>query len=188
MPGMNPGLDRLPGVLDEKRSVMEILRHCTTAEEIEQPSAKAVIHSVEECNIAHFACHGRTNHVDPSSSGLILQRKDESGNAVQDVLTVHDLSEINLQHAQLAYLSACSAAENKLADEAIHVVRSFQVAGFPQVIGCLWPSVDTVCVEVARNFYASLVEQGGLRLESRGIAAALHTMSQRRERKTGNYG
>jgi CHAT domain-containing protein len=177
-PGMKPGLDRLPGVLDEKRSIIEILRHFTAVEEIEQPSAVAVIHSVEKCNIAHFACHGRTSHIDPSSSGLILQRKDESGGAVQDVLTVHDLSEINLQHAQLAYLSACSTAENKaahLADEAIHVVSSFQVAGFPHVIGCLWPSADRVCVEVARGFYASLVEQGVLRLESRGIAAALHT-------------
>ncbi|KFZ23764.1 hypothetical protein V502_01755 [Pseudogymnoascus sp. VKM F-4520 (FW-2644)] len=177
-PGMKPGLDRLPGVLDERRSVMEILRHYTTVEEIEQPSAEAVIHSLEECNIAHFACHGRTNYIDPSSSGLILQRKDESWSVVQDVLTVHDLSEINLQYAQLAYLSACSTAENKaalLADEAIHVVSGFQVAGFPHVIGCLWPSVDRVCVEVARGFYALLVEQDVLRLESRGIAAALHT-------------
>lgn len=75
---------------------MDILRHYTTVEEIEQPSAEAVIHSVKECNIAHFACHGRTNHIDPSSSGLILQRKEEFGSAGQDVLTVHDLSEINL--------------------------------------------------------------------------------------------
>jgi hypothetical protein len=49
------------------------------------------------------------------------------------------------------------------------------VAGFPYVIGCLWPSVDRVCVEISRGFYASLVEQEALRLESRGIAAALHT-------------
>lgn len=177
-PGMRPGRDRLEGVLDEKESVIEILRHYTTVEQIEQPSAEAVIHKVEECNIAHFACHGRTSHVDPSSSGLILQRKDESGSSVQDVLTVHNLSEINLQHARLAYLSACSTAENKavrLADEAIHVVSGFQVAGFPHVIGCLWPSVDRVCVEIARGFYASLVKEGVLRLESGCIAAALHT-------------
>jgi CHAT domain-containing protein len=175
---VTPELKPLPGVLDEKKSVMEILQQYTTVEDMEQPRAEAVIHSVEECNIAHFACHGRTNHVDPSSSGLILQREDESGSAKQDVLTVHDLSEINLQHAQLAYLSACSTAENKaarLADEVIHVVSGFQVAGFPHVIGCLWPSVDRVCVQVARDFYASLVEQGVLRLESRGIAAALQS-------------
>lgn len=177
-PGIKPGLDRLPGVLDEKKSVMEILRRHTTVEEIEQPSTDAVIHSLKGCNIAHFACHGRTNNIDPSRSGLILQRKDESGSVVQDVLTVHDLSEINLQHAQLAYLSACSTAENKavhLADEVIHVVSGFEVAGFAHVIGCLWPSGDRECVEVARGFYGSLVEQGVLRLQSGVIAAALHT-------------
>ena len=81
---------------------------------------------------------------------------------------MHNLSEINILHTQLAYLSA------RLANEAIHVVSGFQVAGFPHVIGCLWLSVDRVYVEVARGFYASLVEQGVLRLESRGIAAALH--------------
>ncbi|KAH8776013.1 CHAT domain-containing protein [Hyaloscypha sp. PMI_1271] len=154
---VTPGMTPLPGVFDEKRTVMEILRYHTTVEDIERPSAEEVIHCVKECNIAHFACHGRTNH---------------------NVLTVHDLSKINLQYARLAYLSACSTAENKaagLADEAIHVVSSFQVAGFPHVIGCLWPSPDRVCVEVARGFYTSLVEQGVLRLESRGIAAVLHT-------------
>lgn len=81
-PGIEPGLNRLPGVLDEKLSVIEILQHFTTVEEIEQPSVAAVIHSMEKCEIAHFACHGRTNHIDPSSSGLILQRKDDLGGTI----------------------------------------------------------------------------------------------------------
>jgi len=34
----------------------------------------------------------------------------------------------------------------------IHVVSGFQVAGSAHVIGCLWPSLDTVCVEVVRQF------------------------------------
>jgi hypothetical protein len=111
-PGMPLGRERLEGVSHEKHSVMDVLRHYTTVEQIEQPSAEAVISKVGECNIAHFACHGRTSQVDPSSSGLILQRKSDSG-SVQDVLTVHTLSEINLQRARLAYLSACSIAETK---------------------------------------------------------------------------
>jgi hypothetical protein len=53
--GIKLGLDK---VLDKKRSVMEILRHYTTVEEIEQPSAEAVIHSVEKCNITYFAYYG----------------------------------------------------------------------------------------------------------------------------------
>jgi hypothetical protein len=42
------------------------------------------------------------------------------------------------------------------------------------VIGCLWPSVDRVCVEIARGFYASLIKEGVLRLKSGYIIAALH--------------
>jgi hypothetical protein len=97
--GMRLGQDRLEGVLDEKESVIEILRHYTTVEQFEQPSAEAVIHKLEECNIAHFAYHGRTSYANPSSSRLILQRKDESGSSVQDVLTMYNLLEINLQNA-----------------------------------------------------------------------------------------
>lgn len=41
-------------------------------------------------------------------------------------------------------------------DEVIHVVSGFLAAGFPHVVGCLWPSNDRVCVEVARVFCSSL--------------------------------
>jgi hypothetical protein len=50
--GMQLGLGRLPGVLDEKRSIMEIPRHYTTVEGIKQPSVEAVIHGVEEPTMA----------------------------------------------------------------------------------------------------------------------------------------
>jgi CHAT domain-containing protein len=82
---------------------------------------------------------------------------------VQDKLTVETISETNLPNAWLAYLSACSTAENKakrLSDEVIHVASGFLVAGFPHVIGCLWPSNDRVCVEMAKEFYSSLLEWG----------------------------
>jgi len=52
-------------------------------------------------------------------------------------------------------------------------VNSFQVAGFGHVIGCIWPLVDRVCVEVARGFYLSLSRQGISRGEIRDVAEAL---------------
>lgn len=60
------------------------------------------------------------------------------------------------------HLSACSTAENKaarLSDEVIHVVSGFQVAGFPHVIGCLWPAGDSECVEVSKRFYSSVLQR-----------------------------
>ncbi len=64
----------------------------------------------------------------------------------QDLLTVRCSVGLRLKGAQIAYLSACSTAENKaawLSDEVIHLVSGFQVAGFPHVIGCLWPAGDS---------------------------------------------
>jgi CHAT domain-containing protein len=173
---VTPGLKSLSGARLEKENVAQVLRNYAIIEDVEQPNAEAIARRLNECTIAHFACHGRTDSVDPSNSGLIFTRRDESGDPVQDPLTVHSISEINLQNAQLAYLSACSTAENKaarLADEAIHVATGFQAAGFPHVIGCLWPSVDRVCADVACSFYTSLTQKEGLDLGNKAIAAAL---------------
>ncbi|KAK4244031.1 CHAT domain-containing protein [Corynascus novoguineensis] len=114
------------------------------------------------------------DHIDPSNSGLVLQKQGEGQEAEQDRLTVHRISELSLAHAYIAYLSACSTAENtstELSDEVIHVVSGFRVAGFPHVVGCLWPSVDRICADVASKFYESL--QGGKRWDGRAVAWAV---------------
>ena len=115
--------------------------------------------------------------VDPSKSGLVFQRQDGSGCLFQDAVTVHDVSELKLEHARIAYLSACSTAENKairLKDEVIHIVSGFQVAGFAHVVGCLWPSADMVCVKVAEGFYGSLFRRKDTEVEDIDVATALH--------------
>ncbi|KAK4246224.1 CHAT domain-containing protein [Corynascus novoguineensis] len=105
---------------------------------------------------------------------LDLPNQGEGQEAEQDRLTVHRISELSLPHAYIAYLSACSTAENnstKLSDEVIHVVSGFQVAGFPHAVGCLWPSFDRVCADVASKFYQSL--QGAIRWDGRAVAYAV---------------
>ncbi|KAK5994026.1 Small ribosomal subunit uS17B-like protein [Cladobotryum mycophilum] len=152
-PNMRPPAD-LRGVPDERQKVL-----------------------TSRCDIAHFACHGLTDHKDPSNSGLLLQRSIDGGAAVeQDRLTMQKVSSLHLASARLVYLSACSTAENRAAqlqDEGIHVVSGFQVAGFPHVVGCLWPSVDRVCVEVASRFYARLLEGRGAEWCDEDVALAL---------------
>lgn len=70
-----------------------------------------------------------------------------------------------------------STAENKderLADESIHLGSGFLVAGFRHVIGCLWPSSDRVCVEIAREFYRELDVRSGQGIDDMAFARALH--------------
>ncbi|PQE31107.1 CHAT domain-containing protein [Rutstroemia sp. NJR-2017a WRK4] len=117
---------------------------------LEQPTKKDVLESFDICNIAHFACHGRADRLEPAKSSLLL------GKETCEELTINDLDIINHDRAQIAYLSACSTAENKvrnLADESIHLASTFQLVGFPHVIGTLWGANDNAAVKVAGEFY-----------------------------------
>ncbi|KAN0071674.1 CHAT domain containing protein [Elaphomyces granulatus] len=159
----NPPKD-LPGVTKERDEIIKAAHDRINVVALNQPSAEQVLESLKVCRIAHFACHGTSDSLDPSNSGLILQKSSNEPGEVfeQDRLTAHRIAELQLRHTQIAYLSACSTAENKaakLSDEVIHVVSGFQVAGFPHVVGCLWPAGDLECVEVARRFYLSVLQQ-----------------------------
>jgi len=171
-----PGLPTLPGVEFEKEAILKVIPAHVKPQVYEHPNAGCIIQSLEHCSIAHFACHGLSDYTDPSKTGLVFQKKDETGCLVRDVMSVHDVSELRLERARVAYLSACSTAENgaaKLRDEVIHVVSGFQVAGFAHVVGCLWPSEDAVRVEVAKEFYGALFNEGA-EMDDKGIAMALH--------------
>ncbi|KAJ5970776.1 uncharacterized protein N7479_000694 [Penicillium vulpinum] len=194
--GNTPGADDLPGAVSEKSTVLKTLGSSVQAKILDQPDSVSVIRQIPECNIAHFACHGVSDWMYPSQSGLLLQT-DSPGfetptdtetpidtetspdpeSPAQDVLSFEKLCESNPTQGEIAYLSACSTAENNifpLMDEMLHVVSGFQVAGFRHVIGTLWPSGDEVCVEVAGAFYAELCRSGTLQYTDRDIAIALH--------------
>ncbi|PWI64025.1 hypothetical protein PCL_00446, partial [Purpureocillium lilacinum] len=111
----NPGkLCDLPGVVIEEERVRALLAGNIPVQSLKSPSAGHVIDRVRQCSIAHFACHGSTDHADPSNSALIFQRQDDQ-ELKQDRLTVRLVSELSLAGAHIAYLSACSTAENKAA-------------------------------------------------------------------------
>jgi CHAT domain-containing protein len=169
-----PDANGLPGVEKEKTAVVRALGNSVSVEVLEQPNVASVLHQIQQCTIAHFACHGVSNSSDPSESGLLLQTSATEPR--QDILSVRKISQTHLAGGEIAYLSACSTAENRaasLVDEVLHVVSGFQVAGFRHVVGCLWPSSDSVCVEVAKSFYSE-IRRGGMEWEDRAVAAALH--------------
>ncbi|KAJ4240578.1 hypothetical protein NW760_000861 [Fusarium oxysporum] len=168
---------QLPRVEEEMQEILILAQSQTSLTVLTHPSADQVLEVLKTCRIAHFACHGIPDYLDPSNSGLILQKSTGSDESLmQDRLTIQQVSDLRLRYAQIAYLSACSTAENKaarLSDEVIHVVSGFQVAGFPHVIGCLWPAGDSECVEVAKRFY-SLVLQQNQSIINHEVALALH--------------
>ncbi|MFB7253714.1 CHAT domain-containing tetratricopeptide repeat protein [Streptomyces nojiriensis] len=135
------------------------------------PTLAAVLDRLPECAIAHFACHGAGDRTDPSLSRLFLQDHATAP------LTVAALARVDLGRARLAFLSACSTADPgraDLLDEAIHLASAFQLAGFPHVVGTLWPIDDHLAVTVAESFYTHLTTGPPGTLDPDRSAAALH--------------
>ncbi|WP_186319180.1 CHAT domain-containing protein [Streptomyces sp. SAJ15] len=134
------------------------------------PTKDNVLDHLPDCSIVHFACHGASDPTDPSMSRLLLH------DHASDPLTVASLAPVRLDHAQLAYLSACRTAAidtADLADEAIHLTSAFQLAGFPHVVGTLWEIDDQTAVTVADAFYTHLRTPAGA-LDTGRAAWALH--------------
>jgi len=101
--------------------------------------------------LVHVACHAHNDPISPSKSHLLLHDR---------VMSVAEVSRLRLEHAELAYLSACSTARGSagLADEAIHIVSAFQLAGYRHVVGALWLVQDATAAGVAEGFYSGLAD------------------------------
>lgn len=119
---------------------------------LDSPSSSQVLENLPNFHIIHLACHGISDGNRPSESHLLLNGNDNP--PTPDKLTVAAISRLNLKNAQVAYLSACSTADNAssvLADESIHIASGFQLAGFSHVLATLWDSEDDACRLVAVN-------------------------------------
>ncbi|KAI9863865.1 MAG: hypothetical protein M1813_003517 [Trichoglossum hirsutum] len=173
-----PGERPLPGVTKEMSEVRIVVGTTFSVQSLVQPNAKKVLDHLKHCDMVHFACHGVSDFMDPSNSCLVLQEDEEPQSMPKlDKLTFQQVSELSLKRARIAYLSACSTAENrtvKLADEVIHLASGFQVAGFGHVVGSMWPSDDGICVEVAKGFYEQLRTIPDVQESNKAVAAALH--------------
>ena len=149
-----PGQSSLPGVTKEADEIAHSLRDFSTVQTLKSPAAGRVLDVLPGYSIVHFACHG-VSEINPADSHLLLLK--EYAPEV-DMLRVKDIAALKLPAARLAYLSACSTAANTspdLADEVTHIVSSFHVAGFVNVIGTLWPSHEA-CQKMAVGFYSQL--------------------------------
>ena len=169
---VNPPPHRDLDTSHEENVIKEIFGE--TVEHLAQPGPESVLHELPKHSFVHFACHGASIAFDPSQSGLILVKDGESA-----MLSISDLEEADFKEGAVAYLSACSTAQqadNKLADEAIHLANSFQSLGFQHVIGTIWGAEDIAAGEIGKRFYKRLYSaaetiQGGDALD---VSRALH--------------
>ncbi|MBO4273127.1 CHAT domain-containing protein [Microbispora triticiradicis] len=122
----------------------------------EEATHDAVVSRLAASDWVHFACHAVTDPADPSGSRLLLH--DHASRP----LTVLEISRLRLDRCAFAYLSACDTAVTvpELADECVHAVTAFQVAGYPHVVGTLWKIDDATAAEIAGKVYEDLASNG----------------------------
>ncbi|MEY9997040.1 tetratricopeptide (TPR) repeat protein [Streptomyces sp. V4I8] len=148
-----PGLPDLPGTAAEAATLHA--HHRGTLLVDDTATSERVLAELTTATWAHFACHATAHLTEPSRGGLVLR---------DGVLPIATVSRLQLEQAELAYLSACSTARRNIehADESIHLASAFQLAGFRHVIASLWPLDDAVAAMTARIFYDHLSDDDHL--------------------------
>ncbi len=150
--GQTPGAPALPSAATEAEVVRRLFPGTRVLTD-EHATRAQVLAELPGRSWAHFACHAVVDTGSPSLGRLLLHDHH------RHPLTVLDLSRLNLQNAELAYLSACDTAtspDDRLFDEAIHLASSFQLAGFAHVIATLWPLYDGIAAGFAEPVYRRL--------------------------------
>ncbi|KAG1776389.1 CHAT domain-containing protein [Suillus placidus] len=104
------------------------------------------LEGLEENTWVHLACHGKQDPAQPYDSHFVM--RDEH-------LTLLDIMDKHIPHAEFAFLSACHTAvgDEKTPDEVIHLAAGLQFSGFKSVVGTLWEVDDAVAKHVVEAFY-----------------------------------
>ncbi|KAG2127222.1 CHAT domain-containing protein [Suillus clintonianus] len=126
--------------------------HCTVSGDA--ATRAGALEALEQNTWVHLACHGKQDHNQPYDSHFVM--KDAP-------LTLLDIMEKDIPHAEFAFLSACHTAvgDEETPDEVIHLAAGLQFSGFKSVIGTLWEVDDAVAKHVVEAFYENMVKKLG---------------------------
>ncbi|KIK36499.1 hypothetical protein CY34DRAFT_510615 [Suillus luteus UH-Slu-Lm8-n1] len=109
--------------------------------------------ALQENTWVHLACHGKQDREQPYNSCFAMRNEP---------LTLLDIMEKDIPHAEFAFLSACHTAvgDEETPDEVIHLAAGLQFSGFKSVIGTLWVVDDAVAKYVVEAFYENMFKDG----------------------------
>ncbi|MFJ7967207.1 CHAT domain-containing protein [Streptomyces sp. NPDC096324] len=166
-----PGLPTLPQASIELAGLRRLYPNCTAVVGPEATKAR-IVSELPQHSWVHFAGHGSQNFQVSGSAQLLPHDYAHHGGLGFDALRALDLT-----HADLAYLSACSTATGQLtlADDQVHVAGTLLAAGFRHVVAAQWTVLDEVAADIAMAFHrqAAAASADGVT-----PAAALHQAVQ----------
>ncbi|KAG1827896.1 CHAT domain-containing protein [Suillus variegatus] len=109
------------------------------------------LEALQQNTWVHLACHGKQDPKQPYNSHFVMRDED---------LTLLDIMERDIPHAEFAFLSACHTAvgDEETPNEVIHLAAGLQFSGFKSVIGTLWQVDDSVAQHIVKAFYESMFQ------------------------------
>ncbi|KAJ7465588.1 TPR-like protein [Mycena latifolia] len=162
------GQNQIPGTMKEIASIKHLAQGVIPVLQLEQDMATVenVQNGMRTSHWAHFACHGLQDIFNPTNSALLL--------AGDSKLTLSDIIQLQLPHADLVFLSACQTATGSkyLEDESVHLTAGMLLAGYRGVIGTMWSIMDDDGPQVASDVYTHLFNTSPP--DSMRAAEALH--------------
>lgn len=117
------------------------------------PDKTTVLAAFPQTAIVHLACHGLFKPDRPAQSGIVLRPAREP-----EVLSVQELSALDLTNVQHVTLSACWSADHFILPGrwVISLPETLARAGVASVLGCLWLVDDRVGTAFMIQFYRHL--------------------------------
>ncbi|KAJ7465619.1 CHAT domain-containing protein [Mycena latifolia] len=162
------GQNQLPGTIKEITSIEQLAHRVIPVLRLEGDMATVenVQNGMRTSCWAHFACHGIQDILNPTNSALLL--------AGDSKLTLSEIIQLQLPHADLAFLSAFQTATGSkhLEDEAVHITAGILLAGYHRVIRTIWSIMDVDGPQVASDVYTHLFKTSPP--DSTRAAEALH--------------
>jgi CHAT domain-containing protein len=94
-------------------------------------SVAAVIASLPDANIVHFACHGLPHLSNALGSGFCLH---------DGMLSIARIMQLQLKDAFLAFMCACETTkgDSEARSQTVHLGAAMLFAGYKSVIGTIW--------------------------------------------------
>ncbi len=144
----------LPGTLEEIDVVKKwAAQRNISVDQLTNFDAKktAVLENLHRSVIAHIATHGIFEPGQPDRSGLLMAASE--GNPA--VLSLRELSQLNLSGMKHITLSSCWAADHFMLPGrwVISLPETLYRAGAQSILGCLWPVDDSLVIEFSKRFY-----------------------------------
>ncbi|KAG1775493.1 CHAT domain-containing protein [Suillus placidus] len=155
--GKGKALLAVDSELELVHKLVPAMANCTTISGDAATRAGA-LQALQQNTWVHLACHGKQDPKQPYNSHFVMRGEH---------LTLLDIMERDIPHAEFAFLSACHTAvgDEETPDEVIHLAAGLQFSGFKSVVGTLWEVDNSVAQHVVKAFYENMfmdLKDGGV--------------------------